>query len=841
MLKLALAQLRRRTLRYLSLFFSIFAAVAITVATAAITSSLTQSVNQMYAQPYAASDVVVTLSSTDRPTVDAIIGAFAQEPAIGDIAFDQSASAAVEVSDSLYDSGYLQAISEGPQQWRTISEGRLPLGPGEVMSTDPAVQVGTQLQIRPGQSSNRATVVVVGKAEPAPHEEARGLNLWLADPQAMAEWFPDTIRGEIRIAGAGLGDSPEQLAATVESTLLSVDRAKGTVATSKVHGDRLAAEFLGDRSAYFMLLGAFLAVVAVVAALVIFSSYLVIASKRQREYALLRAIGGGSGQLTFSVILEAVLLSVLGCVLGVPTGYFLAGFAIENANAIGVDVPIVEVVLEPAAYLIIGIAAVLLTVAAALPASRRVLRSPVVASLQARGSTSANLLARTLLILIGVGLIFCGRYGTTLLDTTTATETVVVAVGSAGLAVMGVVLLVAGLLPWLLSLLSVPLQKLSAHLGLAASFAGRQTLRSASLVAILVAATALVSAVLTGQERIGTAIGERSAGESTADVVVTGVGETLSQPLVDQLQELEGVAAVAAPPAVTVTANQGRSDNAFALSKEDAEAVIRQQSTGIRVAGPNELILGEHSDLRSELVEGSVTSIEVFGNPYEVTVLYDDGLRTMIDADIAWDAQEKVAIQRGVPVEQAPELPMPLALLRMEGAADQASDSAALNELRDFLAGQGQQVALAEEFSARSNAEELAFRMLTISTLLMLVSLIIAAVGIANTVALSVRDRARDRAILNSVGVTPLGQQAALGLELLLLSAPAALIGSLVGSAFGSWIAAAVVDGQQRFVWQPATEQLPLIIVAAVVLTMVIGALTQATAGRSRSNSPTDL
>lgn len=841
MLKLALAQLRRRPLRYLSLFFSIFAAVAITVATAAITSSLTQSVNQMYARPYAASDVVLTLPSTDRPTVDALLDAYAQEPSIGDITFDQFASAAVEVSGSLYDSGYLQSIAEGPQQWRTLTEGRLPVGPAEVVSTDPTVELGTQLQIRPGQASNQVGVTVVGKAEAAAHEEMRGLNLWLADPAAMTEWFPDNTRGEIRIAGSDPGTTPEQVAATAEGILLGVAGAKGTVATASAHGNQLSAEFLGDRRSYFMLLGAFLAVVAVVAALVIFSSYLVIAAKRQREYALLRAIGGGSGQLTFSVVLEAMLLAGLAAALGVPTGFFLAGFAVENAANIGVNVPIVEVVLEPAAYLIICAAAVALTVAAALPASRRVLSSPVVASLQARGSNSANILARLLLIGLGVGMLLCGRYGTTLLDSTTATETVVVAVGSAGLAVMGVVLLTAGLLPWLLSLLSGIMQPMSAHLGLAASFAGRQALRSASLVAILVAGTALVSAVLTGQDRISTAIGERNAGDTTVDVVVSGVGETLSPLLVDQLRTLEGVAAVAAPPAVTVTANQGRGDNAFALAPEDAAAVVRQQDAGIRAAGPNELILGQSSNLRAELVEGSVTTIEVFGNPYEVTVLYDDGLRTMIDSRIAWDAQEKVAIQRGVPVEQAPELPMPLALLRMEGAADQDVDSAALQGLRDFLAQQGQQVSLAEEFSARSNAEELAYRVLTISTLLMLVSLIIAAVGIANTVALSVRDRARDRAILNSVGVTPLGQQVALGLELLVLSVPSAIIGALVGSAFGAWIAAAVVEGEQHFFWQPATEQLPLIMLAAVLLTTVIGALTQATAGRNRSNSPTDL
>ncbi|MGP6172920.1 FtsX-like permease family protein [Corynebacterium sp. A21] len=841
MLRLALAQLRRRSLRYLSLLFSIFAAVAITVATAAITASLTQSVTQMYARPYTDTDVVVTLSTMDRSTVDAMIGAFHQEPGIGDITLDEVNGAAVEVSGSLFDSGYFQTIAEGPQQWRTVTEGRLPLGPGEVMSTDPASVLGTELKIRPGGEGNRVTVTVVGKAEPAPHEEVKGLNPWLVDPQAMVEWFPEDTRGEIRIADSGQGDTQQELAAKVETMMLAVDGAKGQVSAAQGHGEALSAEFLGERKAYFMLLGAFLAVVAVVAALVIFSSYLVIASKRQREYALLRAIGGGSGQLTFSVILEAVLLSVIGCVFGVPAGFFLARLAVGNASEIGVNVPITEIVLEPAAYLLISLVAIILTIGSALPASRRVLRSPVVASLQARGPKSGNLLAPVLLLGCGAVMIGAGWFGTTVLDSTSAVETVVVSVASAGLAVMGLVLVASGLIPWLLALLSGVLQKIGVHLGLAASFAGRQVLRSASLVAILMAGTALVAAVFTGQEQISRNIEESSVTGSSVDVVVGGVGETLTQQTVDELGAVEGVAAVAAPPAVTVTGNQGRADNTYALAAEDAAAVIRDQGARLPVAGPNQLILGNQSPLRAGLVAGSVTVIEVFGHPFEVTVLYDNADWSMIDPGIAQQAKELVALERGVPVEQAPELPIPMALVRLDGAVDQAADGPTMTALREHLAQQSQQVAISEEFGARANAEALAFRVLTISTLLMLVSLIIAAVGIANTVALSVRDRARDRAILNSVGVTPVGQQLALALELLALSLPAAIIGALAGSSFGAWIAAAIFNGQQGWSWQPAYAELPVIILSAVLLTAVIGALTQLTTGRNRSNSPTDL
>ena len=70
------------------------------------------------------------------------------------------------------------------------------------------------------------------------------------------------------------------------------------------------------------------------------------------------------------------------------------------------------------------------------------------------------------------------------------------------------------------------------------------------------------------------------------------------------------------------------------------------------------------------------------------------------------------------------------------------------------------------------------------------VALVIALVGIANTVFLSWRERRRDRALLNTLGLTPLGSAGVMAVELLLLALPAAGAGWPVGEWAGGFIVA---------------------------------------------------
>ncbi len=821
MLSLALAQLRRRAARYLSLFFAVFAAVALTVATAAIVSTLTTTVNGMFDRAYAQTDAVVTLETGRSGTAQLIVESLASRDAISDVAFDRVGGLSVEVDGSLFASATVQQIADGPQQWREIPEGRLPAGPGEIMTTDDR-EVGETVTLRPS-GEEAVTATVVGRAERSAHEDLLGADLWLAAPEAMSEWFPDTARGEIRVVTEGL--SPEELVDDLDFLASDDSLSISGIETADARSEALASGYLGERSHYFLLLAAFLVVVAVVAALVVFSSYLVIAGQRQREYGLIRAVGGSAPQLTLSVLVEAVVLALLAGGLGAPVGWLLAVAAGSQASSLGVRVPLDTVTVDPAIFVLAVLGAVLLTVAAAWPATRRVLKNPVVDSLNASATGGGSLLGSLLALLTGAGLIAAAWMGRGLLDGASEAGAVIVAVGVAGVAVLGVLLVAAVLWPWLLALVTPLAARIDPVVQLAAAFAGRQRMRSGALVAILVAGTALVSAVFHGQERVESEILDSTAEAGSVDVVVSGLTDSLEPATAELIRDAPGVAAVATPAAVSIEGRQGTTDMALALSPGMAEPVLRSTVAGAAAAGPGKLILSRHSPLRDETVHGSFTTLEVLEQPMEVSVIHGDGLRTIIDPGVAQAARENTATMNGVPREMVPELPTPVALVRLDGPALQSEDNPALAGLEKALAAQGQLVSVSEEFGARTNARNLVTRVLTLSTLMAVVALLIAGVGVANTVALSVRDRNRERAVLHSVGQTSGGAAASLSLELLLLALPATLVGSVSGGVLGGWAAGVSTGGEGTLTL--AWSQVLTVSLVATLGAVAIGLLTQ--------------
>jgi ABC-type antimicrobial peptide transport system permease subunit len=114
-------------------------------------------------------------------------------------------------------------------------------------------------------------------------------------------------------------------------------------------------------------------------------------------------------------------------------------------------------------------------------------------------------------------------------------------------------------------------------------------------------------------------------------------------------------------------------------------------------------------------------------------------------------------------------------------------------------------------------------RITTMSSLLAVVALIIAAVGLINTVTLTVTERAALRRLLRAVGLTPGNQAAVLGGELVALSLPSAAVGAVGGGLAGSYVASVVTGASHSRVLTVTHLDLP--VVAAVVGAMVVGAV----------------
>lgn len=757
MIRLAIGQLRRRGWRYLSLFFAVFAAVALTVGTVAIVQSLQATVSGMFDKPYQGVSTVAQVRSSGP--VDEIF-----QNIEGDYAFDQQFSSSIKEEGSLYASTTIRSLAEGALQWRTVREGRFPHGPGEIAVVD-ETPLGTELELKTPGANDLKRVIVVGRVEQSAQEQLSGATALLVDQATAREWAGKTTIGELRVV------KQQQLTGKEISEIRS----------AKAHTTSLANRYLAGRDQYFLLLTAFMVVVAVVAMLVIFSSYSVIAAERRREYGLLRAVGASSVQLQGSAVVEALVLGSIAGILGAPAGLVAARWAGANADSFGVRVPLEHVALETSWLFAIVLAGIAVCVLSALPAARGSVHTPLVDSLVSSAPRS-SLLSRALIFLAGIALLITGWSSQSQLEGLKARRALVLSIGTAGIWVLGTMLILAVLLPGLIFHLSRMFDSFpTLQLGMA--YVGRQRLRAGSLVAIVLAGSALVSAVLAGQHHIESYLLSKATSKGAVDVAVRSLDNRVDQELVDTLVTAPGVDAGVAPTALPVSFG-GTSDIALALSDVEGAPVLREPITA---AAPGELILGLNSPLRNVLIDGQDAPVSVRGLEHNLTVRYHNSPETFVDPGTT--PTPPAVVRLGVDTR----MPRPLVLLRVAGDMGQSPKSEVISSLKGIAAEATEEVAFEEAFSARNDIKEMTTRVLTLSTLMTVVAVLVALVGAMNTVLLMVRERRRDLKLLTAIGLGRGGRRKVLMLELLLLIIPALAAGLALGYWLGPWVAGVVV------------------------------------------------
>ncbi|MCK7678494.1 ABC transporter permease [Corynebacterium sp. CCM 9186] len=787
MIRLALAQLRRRGLRYLSLFFSIFAAVALTVATAAITTTLQRTVGEIFDRPYANADVVVTVrhSAGDADPLTSVRSV----PGVADAVFDRTFRGAIADTGTVYRSTYVQSITDGPLQWRSLTEGRFPTADDEVLATDDDHTIGQKLSLEAPGIPDTTRVRIVGRVEKSAQEQLIGSDSILATPAAVDAWSGDSRTGEIRVMAAP-GTTPEALAGAIRTALPQGSSTAVTTATA--HTAELSDRYLSKRDRYFLLLAVFIAVVAAVAGLVILSAFSVLTGERQREFALLRSTGASTTQILTSVIVEATILGALAGMLGAPAGLWLARIAGENAAALGVRVPLADVTLPGTWQAVIVFLGVVTAVLAALPAGRSVVRRPITQSLASQGVSQQSTPRRILTFVLGATTTAAGLAAATVVPGLTAKRAVVGSVGAASLIALGILVMLAVLLPALINRLSRVMGLLPVPtLQLGAAFVGRQVQRSGALVAIILAGVTLVSAVLHGQDIIRDHLTAGTRGTGDIDVTVTALEDSVPDDLVTAISSTDGVAAAIAPSAARVDNPWGSSENVLTLDQAAGGQLLR----GGVGAAPGEIIVGDYSPIRDRVKEGRQVELTIFDQPVTATVRHGSGRTSFIAPDLVDDARNRSLETKGVPVDKAPPLPRPAILIRTDGPPDQDADNPTLTAIGAAIAQNGSRVSVAESFSARAEIAATADRILTMSTLMTLVAGLIAAVGVANTVTLAVRERARDTELLGALGMSRSGQLLMLLTEVTVLTIPAALIAATAGAVLGTWIGRTVTSG----------------------------------------------
>ena len=284
-----------------------------------------------------------------------------------------------------------------------------------------------------------------------------------------------------------------------------------------------------------MALVGFAAIGLVVGSFIIFNTFAILIAQRTRELGLLRALGANRAQVLWSVVLEAAIVGVVAAGLGLAAGVGLAGVLLRAVGfaRIGLGAPEASPVLLTRTIIAAMIVGLVVTVGSALiPAVRAARTSPVAAINDLPRVGSAPLRRRALvgflITVAGVGALALGFQ----IDATQLVQRIQVVAVGALLAFFGVVMLVAAFARPMARVIGWFLSRGSVTGRLAQGNAMRNPRRTAATSAALVVGLSLVCLVAIVAASVKSSIRTGVENGVRADYILSAQGLTGFSPQV---------------------------------------------------------------------------------------------------------------------------------------------------------------------------------------------------------------------------------------------------------------------------------------------------------------------
>ena len=541
----------------------------------------------------------------------------------------------------------------------------------------------------------------------------------------------------------------------------------------------------------FLTTGLFLfAMIALlVSAFIIFNTFSILIAQRTRELGLLRALGASRLQVTGSVLAEAVVVGLVSSLAGIVAGYGAARGLLALLRSLGFDVPPTAVVFTAGAALAGLASGVLVTVAAAVvPARRATNASPVDGIASVGGEEGGSLARRRIggvsLVVVGILELVFGLHGNV------ARPLLAVLIGSVAL-LIGAVLLGPVVARPFARALGRPLRRVLGEPGtIGRENAMRNPRRTAATAAALMVGIGLIGVVtiLSASMRASAAkIVEKTL---LADFVVAPKGTAGASggvpPLVaDRLRATPGVQMVSEVrggqwgldgKTMTLLAVDPATVTAMHASdvETEAEATRRLTDKGVLV---RDTVAARHnwkvgSQVPMTFAKTGTVKLKVEGTFSSTSVRTD-----YIISLGAYNANYAQQLSLQVEILLTPDTPSSVGRARIEKALADLP-SVTLLDRSQVLAAQEKQVE----------------RFLVPITALLGLSVLIALLGIANTLALSIHERTRELGLLRAIGMARSQLRSMIRSEAVIVAALGALLGVVLSLVFG-WVLVSAMGG----------------------------------------------
>lgn len=517
---------------------------------------------------------------------------------------------------------------------------------------------------------------------------------------------------------------------------------------------------------------AFAAIGLIVGTFIIYNTFSMIVAQRVRELALLRAIGASRRQITRSVLLEAFVVGLIGALIGLAAGVGIAALLRTLTASTGLPTTSLHVG-APAiiACLVVGILVTMFSAYA--PARRAAKVSPVEAMRESATDGQASLKTRTIigtvLAVIALALLAIGAAG----EGSGAAGTVGL---GALVMIFAVVLAAPALSRPVVGAIGAVLARPFGKIGqLARTNASRNPRRTAATAFALTLGLMLVAVIGTLGSSFKGTIDDAIDSGLTANLIISGdQGGGFAPSVTKAVEGIDGVESV-----VSFGTVQAEVDGQGVVGYSpigDMESVTPYEMVkGSPTVEPDSIVVGERTSKEQGWDLGETIEFSNYDGvvvPVKVTGIFKDN--PLVDPwAIGSDAYQKL-------------IPEPLrsnvfAAIKTEPGADIDEISDRVEDATaDYLTVKVQTPA---EFKGEQS--EQIDQMLSVLYAMLGLALVIAVLGIVNTLALSVIERKREIGMLRAIGMARSQVRRTIYIESLLIAIFGAVLGVVLGVAFG--------------------------------------------------------
>jgi putative ABC transport system permease protein len=577
-------------------------------------------------------------------------------------------------------------------------------------------------------------------------------------------------------------------------------------------GDELVSQNLADINADFLdvlrtILVAFAGIALLVATFSIYNTFSIIVAQRTRESALMRTVGATRGQLLSATVIEALAVGVVASVAGLVGGVGIATLLKVMMSTLGPGtLPAGGLELDSRTIILSLAVGIFVTLVAAIAPAVRASRVPPLAAIRDVAvervrAARARVVVGALLAAAGVGAVVVSSAALddpSLLGTAVGALLTITGVIVSGPVVARAAAAVIG---------SVPTRLRGITAALARQNAMRNPRRTAATASALLVGVAVVALFTVLAASLKASVDSSVARSLRADLVVSsgGFDSQISPRLARAVGDLDEVSESVGLGIGGVNVG-GSSERATIVAPGRLDAVLDVDVVdgSLRRLSPTEIAVGESTAADHGWRLGSpldVTFVDGQTRTFTVGAIYgaDEFLDSYLMSRVAWAPHAVQDIDSTL-------------LVKLRGGVDVNAGARAVEGVAERFGSPDVQTReqYVEDVAGRIDA------MLGLVYVMLALAVLIALMGIANTLSLSIYERTRELGLLRAVGETRAQLRSMVRWESVII----AVFGTVGGIGLGVFLGwgffqAAATDDLGTFA-APVVQLLVVLVVGAI-------------------------